>query len=112
MRREITIGDMPVEMVANAATPFVFKKIFGLDLLRKMQNDPEDVNQYFELAFTMAQQAAHPGLELLDGKVGKEDFIVWLENFEMVDILEATSDILDLYQASRKGTSIPKNQAD
>ena len=112
MRKVITIGDSNVEMAASAATPFIYHKIFGEDLLRTMQTDPENVNTYIKLAFTMARQADTPTIDMMKGSVTEEDFIVWLDKFEMLDLMESVSDVLQLYQASKKGTSVPKTKAD
>lgn len=112
MRKEITIGEETVEMAASAATPFIFHKIFGEDLLRTMQIDPENVNTYIKLAFTMARQADTPTTDLMKGSASYDDFIVWLDKFEMLDLMESVKDVLQLYQASKKGTSVPKTKAD
>lgn len=112
MRKEITIGDEKVEMAANAATPFIFLKIFHEDLLKGMQKDPEDVSQYIKLAFTMAQQADTPSTDLMRGAVTEDDFVEWLEKYELMDLMDAVAEVLALYQESKKGKSVPKTKAD
>lgn len=112
MRKEITIGDENVAVVANAATPFIYSKIFNDDLLRGMQKDPEDVSRFIRLAFTMAKQADTSSAELMQGKVTEDDFVSWLEKYEFMDICDATTEILSVYQASKKGSSVPKTKAD
>lgn len=112
MRSAITIGDETVEMAASAATPFLYQKIFREDLLRAMQTDPENVNNYIKLAFVMAKQADTPTTDMMKGAVTEEDFFAWLDNFEMLDLMGAMADALQLYQSSRKGTSVPKQKAD
>ena len=112
MRKEITIGETNVEMAASAATPFLYQKIFREDLLREMQKDPENVNNYIKLAFVMARQVDTPTADLMKGAVTEDDFIAWLDQFEVLDLMGAVADVLQLYQASRKGTSVPKQKAD
>lgn len=112
MRKEITIGEETVEMVANAATPFVFLKIFKDDLLKGMQKDPDDFLRYERLAFVMAKQADTPTAELLSGKITEEDFIAWLSEYEAMDMVDAANEAVSLYLSSKKGQSVPKTPAD
>lgn len=108
MRRAITIGNEKVELAASAATPFIYQKIFHEDILRETQKDPENVSNYIKLAFTMAKQAETESSELMKGSVTYDDFMAWLDQFEMLDIMDSLKDALALYQESRKGTSVPK----
>lgn len=112
MRKEITIGNESVEMAASAATPFLYQKVFHEDLLRSMQKDPENVSTYIRLAFVLAKQADTPLAEMLQGKVTEESFVEWLDQYETMDLMEAVADVLQLYQESKKGSSVPKTKAD
>lgn len=112
MRKELTIGDEKVEVVANAATPIIAKKIFREDILRALQNDPEDTMRYFQLAYVMAQQAVKPASELMSGELTSEGYIEWLEKYEYFDVLDFATDAIQVYQQTRKATSVPKPKAD
>lgn len=108
MKKEITIGDQNIGLAASAATPFIYQKIFHKDFLREMQQDDKNVFNYIRLMFVMAKQADTDTKALMKGEVTEEDFVAWLDQFEQLDVMEALSDALQLYQASRKGTSVPK----
>jgi len=112
MRKDITIGDKSIGLAASAATPFIYQKVFHEDFLREMQKDDKNINNYIKLMFVMAKQADTATSDLMKGEVTENDFIVWLDQFEQMDVTEALSDALQLYQASRKGTSVPKQKAD
>ena len=64
MRGTVQIGDKAIDMVANGATPFIYKRVFRRDFLATTQT--EDMNVYSELAFVMAMQAEKPMSELLN----------------------------------------------
>ena len=56
MRGTITFGDKPTELVANGATPVLYKRVFRRDFLNSA-NKADDMDIYVELAFIMAKQA-------------------------------------------------------
>ena len=60
MRGTITFGDKPVELVANGATPVLYKRVFRRDFLNSA-NKADDMDIYVELAFIMAKQAEKIG---------------------------------------------------
>lgn len=78
MRGTVRIGERDVDMVANGATPFIYKRIFRRDFLTTTQTD--DMNVYTELAFVMSQQAVKPMSELLNN-LTVDDFYAWVEGF-------------------------------
>lgn len=98
--------DKPVPMLANAATPFRFKQIFGQDLLTLFANakrTDENGNEHYQIdfigqmAFVMAMQA-----DAADGKIkmemlNEEKYIDWLEHFESMAIENASEDIINIY---------------
>ena len=108
MRKEITIGETNVEMAASAATPFLFKQIFKRDFLREAQSDQASDELYIMLGFVMSQKPE----DILRGQVSEDDFFAWLEQYEYMDMINATPDMINLYVTQKKGTSVPKKQAD
>lgn len=107
MRGTIKIGDRDVEMVANGATPFIFKRVFRKDFLAETQK--EDMDVYAELAFVMSQQAEKPMTELLNS-LKIEDFYEWIEGFEAMDIVTVAPDIFEIYQGQAKSSSASKKK--
>ena len=107
MRETIKIGDRDIEMVANGATPFIFKRVFRKDFLAETQK--EDMDVYAELAFIMSQQAEKPMTELLNS-LKIEDFYAWIEGFEAMDIVTMAPDIFAIYQGQTKSSSASKKK--
>lgn len=112
MRKTLVIGDKNIEMEANGATAFRFKKIFApLDLFKQFVTAPEtpdevaaqmEVSQM--LAFVMAKQAE--GVDM--NKLNEDKFIEWLEQFDGGDLLEVLDEVVEVWQSSKKTTSKPK----
>lgn len=109
MYKTVTIGSKEVNLQSNAATPFRFKNIFGIDLLKIFTNaSEENVSEQLEagqmLAFTMAKQAE--GVDM--NKLNIENFYTWLEDFSSNDMYDALEAIIDVWQSSGKTSSKAK----
>lgn len=115
MRGIITIAGTDVEMVANAATPYRFKQVFGQDfflLSRRMadETDPEvsdatASDTFIKLGYIMAMQASGEKMD----KLNNDTFMEWLEGFDNANaLLEAISSIAELYQGQAAGSINPK----
>ena len=107
MRGTVRIGDRDIDLVANGATPFIFKRVFRKDFLAETQK--EDMDVYAELAFVMSQQADKPMTELLNS-LKIEDFYEWIEGFEAMDIVTVAPDIFAIYQGQTKSSSASKKK--
>lgn len=107
MYKKLTIEDKEIEFVANAATPFRFKQIFGKDLLRILGDEhrveEEGVETITQLAFVMAKQAEKADMSHLNEEV----FIDWLEGFGSMAFINAAEDIMNLYMDSATGSATP-----
>lgn len=106
MRGTINFGGTPVELVANGATPVLYKRVFRRDFLNSA-NKADDMDIYVELAFIMAKQAEKPLSELINA-LKYEDYLEWVENFGAMDIVEKVTDIFALYQGQAVQTSVSK----
>ena len=84
MRGTIDFGGKPTELVANGATPVLYKRVFRRDFLNSA-NKADDMDIYVELAFVMAKQAEKPLPELINS-LKYEDYLAWVEDFEAMDI--------------------------
>ena len=96
MRGTINFGERPVELVANGATPVLYKRVFRRDFLSSA-NKQDDMDVYVELAFIMAMQAEKPLTELINA-LKYEDYLEWIESFGAMDVVEKVTDIFALYQ--------------
>ena len=108
MRGTITFGDKPIELVANGATPVLYKRVFRHDFLNSA-NKQDDMDVYAELAFIMAKQAEKPLTELINA-LKYEDYLEWIENFGAMDLAEKATDIFTLYQGQAMQTSVSKKK--
>ena len=108
MRGTIDFGGKPVELVANGATPVLYKRVFRRDFLNSA-NKADDMDVYVELAFIMAKQAEKPMAELINS-LKYEDYLEWIENFGAMDIVEKVTDIFSLYQGQAVQTSVSKKK--
>ena len=108
MRGTIDFGGKPVELVANGATPVLYKRVFRRDFLSSA-NKADDMDVYVELAFIMAKQAEKPMAELINS-LKYEDYLEWVEGFGAMDIVEKVSDIFALYQGQAVQTSVSKKK--
>jgi len=108
---------LPVEFLANAATPRRYKAVFGEDLLQKFVNakTEEGGKEYYnidflhELAFIMAFQAkAKDDKAVRLDKLNYNSFLNWLEAFDSMAIEDKASDIIDVYLGNSKTSSEAK----
>ena len=108
MRGTIEFGGKPVELVANGATPVLYKRVFRSDFLNSA-NKADDMDIYVELAFVMAKQAEKPLSELINS-LKYEDYLEWVEGFGAMDVVEKVTDIFALYQGQAMQTSVSKKK--
>lgn len=110
MYKTITISDKEVGMLANAASPFLYKQIFKEDFLLEIQKKNPDVNAIVKIGFIMAMQADKKIGELM--KLTEEDFLKWLEQFEPLDLYTHAGEMMEAYLANTKSTAVPKKEGD
>lgn len=106
MKRTIKIGDRDVEMLANAASPYIFRTLFGQDFIKESQNPDPDVHLMEKMGFVMAMQAELPIEKLFSLDI--KDFYKWLVGFDPLDVLGASEEIGKLYRDQAKNYSEPK----
>lgn len=96
-----------INLLANAATKYRFRQIFGLDLMDEMENATSGrALEIFEmLTYTMMLQA---NKEAEKGSI--DGFFAWLESMESAEITDHVDTILAIYQGNQKTTSTIKNQ--
>lgn len=104
MKKSITLsGGKTVELAANAATPFRFKQLFNEDLLKIFhQGSQSEENQMMiadvvtKLAFIMNRQAEGADMN----KISMDDFYSWLEDYEPMDFIMVSQDVIEAYMQS------------
>ena len=110
MRGTVKIGDKELTMVANGATPFLFKRVFHKDFLvaaqKKDKDGDTDMDVYAQLGYIMAMQAEKPLADLVNALTA-DDFLTWIEGFEAMDLVSVAPEIFALYQAQ----AVPSSRA-
>lgn len=111
MRKTVNIGGKDTELVANAASPYLYKMIFKEDFLKRLQDNEPDLEIVQKMAFVMAKQAEITNMTKL-AELSTGDYLEWLLQFEPMDILTASEEIMKIYLGQTKGTSVPKPMGD
>ena len=116
VRKTIEIDGTPVAFQASAATPRLYRNLFGRDIFDDMDKlmqsvkdqDPEnskldviDLELFENVAFTMARQA--------DPSV-PNDVMQWLDGFEMFSIYAILPHILELWGINMETMSDAKKK--
>ena len=113
MYMEIQIGEKTVPLLANGATPFWYKQIFGKDLIALINSSADSVETLTqaapELAFVMAKQAECEKFEDMKN-IGKDQFIEFLSGFEPLDIQMALGEIVGVYMGNTITSVTPKKK--
>lgn len=123
MYSRIDIGGKPVELTSNAATPRLYHKIFGADLLREFASMDtstikdsdslegiETLELVKQLAYVLNMQATRPFRDIY-GKATEADYVEWLTGFEEEDFYNPDTliDIISVWQKSARSSVQPKN---
>lgn len=119
MKGKIQIGQRVVDMVANAASPYLFKQVFHDDFLlicRKMGEGSDQaiadalaVDTFQKMGYIMSQQAIGISIAKM---ATYDDYLVWLSMFEPNDLIAAANDIASLYNGQEVQTSVPKPEGE
>lgn len=111
MKGTVKIGSKEVGMVANAASPYIYKNIFHEDFLAKLQEKEPDADLFQKMAYVMAKQNEIEKLSDLM-KLNEDGFLEWLCEFDSMDILYAIEEISNIYLAQKQTTSVPKKEGE
>lgn len=113
MYREIVIDDQNVALLANAATPYRFKQIFGSDLMKVLnginkgqEDEVASLDVIVQLAFVMNAQAEKKDISTLSF----EAFLTWAEQFGPMSIVEKAEDIVAVYMGNAASSSQSKKK--
>ena len=105
-----------VPFLANAATAFRYKSIFGKDLLVLIQtstnkNGIYDVEFVSELAYIMAMQAKAKDGEVDLNVINRNDMVEWLEQFGGFELFNHANEIMNIFLGNTKVSSQEKKKA-
>ena len=117
MRGTISVGTKSLELLSNAATALLYKRVFHEDLLKALTSfstDSSDILAAVEvmerLAFIMNKQAEDQ-VGVVNGSIKESDFLIWLTLFEESDFQdpEVLMGILGVWNKNLKTVSDVKN---
>lgn len=110
MEREINIGGKPYRLVANGATPRIYRSFFPKqDIFRGMSNAVSsngeilDSEVFENLTFVMAVQGGS-----ISASTKIEDWLAGMDS--PLAIIEAASEVLELWAAETETASIGKKE--
>jgi hypothetical protein len=111
MEKVIEYEGRQLKFKATGATPIYYKNKFGGDLLVDMANvtnnsqgdtiPPDTLEKFGQIAYIMHKQG---------DPEQPDDFLEWLDQFEMFSIIEILPEILELWAMNSKQTSKPKKK--
>lgn len=108
MRGTFKVDDREIELAANAASPFLYSKIFQSDF----EQDAESVTAWRKMTFVLAKQAELGEKELFKGKVSEADFVEWLAQFTPLGFGELIGEAANLYAKQQEPKTRPKDAAE
>ena len=114
MRGKVKIGEKEVEMLANAASPILFKRVFRQDWFKTLSETQEDgsgvetISIFEQMGFIMARQADTPTDKLVN--LNYEDYLNWLGQFGAEELMLSLGDIANLYRGQEQTGSEPKKE--
>lgn len=107
MQKTVKIGDNDVLMRSSAATAIRYRNTFHDDIMKElMAMDPEKmdakvIEKIQKLGYIMARSAEHADMTALT----EDDYLEWLEQFDTLDIMRASKDILMMYLGNKLSSS-------
>lgn len=112
MEKLITIDGKEMRMVANGATPRIYRILFGKDLFKDINtaidektNELLDTSVLEQLAFVAGRQGGS-----IETSTTIEE---WLESLDdPMAIINVAGALMELWAANRKTTSTPKKKND
>lgn len=111
MLSSVNIGDKELQLIANAATPYLYKQTFKADLMKifvGVSADEDNIEEQAEitsiipqLAYIMSLQAE--GLKPSDFmKLKEDDFLDWLSKYGAMDFNYAAGEIINAYLGNQE----------
>lgn len=107
--KNVQIGGANVGMLANGASPFIYKTIFKDDFIQACAEERATTALFVQMGFVLAMQYEHGTAGAL--KKTEADFYKWLESFDMMEPEKAAVQIAELCTENERTASVPKGGA-
>lgn len=108
----VKAGDHEVEMAADAASIYYYRKVFQEDFLKLTQAGEENTDVFQKMGYIMAMQAKYKDKREELQKLSFDSFIAWLGDFEPLDLILATERIMEIYYQQAATTSKAKKKGE
>lgn len=111
MKGTFKINGEDMELVANAASPYIYKQVFQEDFLIATTKEEPDPQLMEKMAYVMYKQAEVSDISQLM-KLSLDGFYKWLEGFEPMTFVdgELVQELTNFYFKQTKSSAIPKNE--
>lgn len=108
MEKIISIDGKDLRMVANGATPLIYRTVFGRDVFEDLQNTIEgerikDMSAIERLSYVLGRQG-----ESIPKDQSLEEWLGGID--DPMALIMAAGDIMTLWAGNRKTTSSPKKK--
>lgn len=111
--KTITIDGIDVALKCTGATSVLYRKEFGKDLFVEFNKYAKNIGEDGEIpegAIDMLQEAAYIMAKQANPNI--KDYISWLDQFNMMGMVQDISQIADFIVEDRKTVSEPKKPSD
>lgn len=113
MFKTVVIDGNEIPMLANAATPYRYKQIFGADLMKILNgvnSGKEDetlaLEAIVQLSYVMNAQAERKDLT----RLSFDTFLEWAEQFSPMSVAECADQIIAIYLGNSATSSTSKKK--
>ena len=113
MRGSMKINNKEVGLVANAASPIIFRQLFHEDFLSEVNgaDSGKGLDLFQKMAFVMMKQAETSEIkELMELTI--DEYYAWTVTLEPMDIMKNLGEIKKIYFGNTIKKSRPKKKAD
>lgn len=108
----VKAGNHEIEMSADAASIYYYRKVFQEDFLKMTQAEGDNSDIFQKMGYIMAMQAKYKDKREELQKLTYDGFIAWLTDFEPLDIILATDQIMNIYYQQSVTTSKAKKKGE
>ena len=108
----VKAGSHEIEMAADAASIYYYRKVFQEDFLKQTQAGEDNADIFQKMGYIMAMQAKYKDKREELQKLTFNSFISWLADFEPLDLILATDQIMDIYYQQAATTSKAKKKGE
>jgi hypothetical protein len=107
MQKTVKIGETEIMMRSSAATAIRYRNVFHEDIMQELMGfdpgkmDAAVIEKIQKLGYIMARSAERADMTRLT----EDDYMVWLDHFETIDLAQASKEILMLYLGNKLSSS-------